>query len=82
MIDRKTITLPATMPLHKRISEAARQIREWVRSYESGPDHCRYQLRLVHFEEDNGLNRFRYEFLSKDTPSLPEEHAPNNEAEG
>lgn len=74
MIDFKTITLPATMPLNERISEAARQIREWIYSYENGFDLRRDQLRLASFEEENGVHRYRYEFLRKESTSVHEEN--------
>ena len=72
MIDVKTISLPETMPLPKRISEAARQIRAWVHSYENESDHKRAQLRLVRCIKKNGMFRYTYEFLSKASESLPD----------
>jgi hypothetical protein len=81
MINVKTITLSGTMPLHKMISEAARQIRKWVQSYEKEFDPRSDQLRLAGFEEDNGLRRIHYEYHRRDSASLPEEDAAEKEAE-
>ena len=80
MIDRKTITLPVTMPLHKRISEAARQIRVWVQSYNSKFDPTRDQLRLVGCVKKNGMFRYTYEFLTKASISPPDENGAGEEA--
>ena len=80
MIDRKTITLPVTMPLHQRISEAARQIRVWVQSYTEEFDPTRGQLRLVRCVKENGMFRYTYEFLSKPSISPPDEKGPGEEA--
>jgi hypothetical protein len=80
MIDRKTITLPVTMPLHQRISEAARQIRVWVQSYNSEFDPTRDQLRLVGCVKRNGMFRYTYEFLSKTRTSPPDENGAGKEA--
>ena len=80
MIDRKTITLPVTMPLHQRIFEAARQIRVWVQAYTAEFDPTRDQLRLVGCVKENGMFRYTYEFLSKTSISPPDEKGPDEEA--
>jgi hypothetical protein len=80
MIDRKTITLPVTIPLHQRISEAARQIRVWVQSYSDEFEPMRGQLRLVGCVKENGMFRYTYEFLSKTSISPPDENGSGEEA--
>ena len=74
MIDVKTIILPATMPLHKRISEAAKQIQETLRSRQDRFDQKGKQVRLVSFDKENGMFRYTYEFLSKASESPPDEN--------
>jgi hypothetical protein len=74
MIDLKTIILPATMPLHQRISEAARQIQETLRSRENKFDQRGKQVRLVSCVKENGMFRYTYEFLSKASESPPDEN--------
>lgn len=80
MIYIKTITLPATMPLDKRISEAAMQLREWVHEYQVEGEYPTDQLRLAGFDEKNGLCHYRYEFFRKENASPSEENDAENNA--
>ena len=68
MIDFKTFTLPRTMPLHERISETGRQIREWIHSHKSGFDCATDHLRLAGFKKKSDLYSYRYEFLRNEKP--------------
>jgi hypothetical protein len=79
MIYFKTVTLPASMPLHKRISEAAKQIREWVHACQAAFNHSRDQLRLMRITKENGRYQYRYEFMIKDSPTAGEENGADRE---
>ena len=81
MIDLKTILLPAKMPLNQRISEAARQIQEMLRSRENRFDQKGKQVRLVSCDKENGMFRYTYEFLSKESVSTPDEDGADGVAE-
>ena len=55
-----TINLKKTMPLGTRISEASRQIRDWLEFLDVELDSERHKLKLANCELDN--NEFRYHY--------------------
>ena len=79
MIEFKTIRLPKDMPVHRRISEAARQVREWTDSHEMGSDPRRHQIRLLGIQEKKDVYAYRYVFLGSESPLVPEEDEDNDE---
>jgi hypothetical protein len=52
MSERKTIVLPKSEPLGKRVSSAGEQIREWLGSLERPSGQSTYALRLKRWDQN------------------------------
>jgi hypothetical protein len=71
MSERKTIVLPKSEPLGKRVSSAGKQIREWLSSLERPSGQSTYALRLKRWDQNGGKYRYHYELLQREEPQEP-----------
>ena len=60
-----TITLPKTMPCSDRVSEVAKRISEWLKSFEKPFNYRTNSLRLEKCEKSHNEYIYRYETYKK-----------------
>jgi len=64
ILESKTITIPKSVPLTKRISEVNKQISEWLRSLDRHPYIETDDLRLSRCEQNHNRYIYHYEILA------------------
>jgi hypothetical protein len=65
MNNSKTVTLPRTMPLTIRISEASRKISEWLRSLDRPFNHETDKLQLTRYERSETAFSYHYSIINR-----------------
>lgn len=65
MLQSKTVTLPRTMPLTVRISEASKRISEWLRSLDKPFNYETDKLQLTRFERSDTAYSYHYAIINR-----------------